>query len=167
MKVYQLHKDVLILHIILTSLLTGITYFALIRAWIINDPHLIVNMSMMGLMFMCGIYPWIRLVSHWNASKNVVITYEPETKNVTYTDNQVHYEFHIDDVEELETISPNRLMKLHWTTTLIYDKIWVKGIRPGIEISSMLRAGELINAIKKSPNCKCYRETTFWTDMEG
>lgn len=167
MKVYQLHRKVLVFHILLTSLLTGITYYVLISAWVNNTPHLIVGMAMMVLIFTCGIYPWIRLVSHWKACRDIVVTYEHETRAVTYTDHRVHYEFYIDNVVEIETISPNSLMNLRYITTLTYDKIWVKGITPAIKISSMLRAHELINAIKKSPNCKCYKETTFWTDLES
>jgi hypothetical protein len=167
MKVYQLHRKVLVLHILLTSLLTGITYYVLISAWINNTPHLIVGMAMMAIMFTCGIYPWIRLVSHWQACRSVVITYEPKMRAVTYTNQRVHYEFYIDDIVEMESVSPNRLMNLIYITTLTYDKIWVKGITPAIRISSMLRACELINAIKKSPICKCYREDTFWSDLES
>ena len=166
MKVFHLHGKVLILHIMLTSLLTGITYYVLITAWVNNAPHLIVGMAMMAFMFTCGIYPWIRLVSHWQASKNIVITYEPETREVTYTDQEIHYEFYIDDVVEIENVSANSLMNLQYITTLTYHKIWVKGITPAIRISTMLRARELINAINNSPNCKCYKETTFWTDLE-
>lgn len=58
------------------------------------------------------------------------------------------------------------LMNLQYITTLTYHKIWVKSITPAIRISTMLRARELINAINNSPYCKCYKETTFWTDLE-
>ena len=51
-------------------------------------------------------------------------------------------------------------------TTLDYYNIWVKSIQSNIKISSMLRAKELIHDIAKSPNCKCTKETTFWSDME-
>ena len=35
------------------------------------------------------------------------------------------------------------------------------------EISSMLRAKELLKAIEESPYCECTQETTFWTDLEN
>lgn len=164
---YKLRKRVRVIHALLTIVLTFSTYGALIYAWNENHHDIIFGCVFLATLFTCGIYPWIKFVSHSQASKNIVITYEPETREVTYTDQEIHYEFYIDDVVEIENVSANSLMNLQYITTLTYHKIWVKGITPAIRISTMLRAHELINAIEKSPNCKCYKETTFWTDLEN
>ena len=165
---YKLHIRVLVIHTLLTIMLTFFTYGALLYAWKVNHHDMIFGCVLLATLFTCGIYPWIRLVSHWQASKDIVITYETETGSITYTNGSVHHEFHIEDVVEMEGVTPNGVFKgSGLVTTLTYHKIWIKGIRPSIEISSMLRAKELLRAIEKSPNCKCYGEITFWTDLES
>ena len=162
---YKLHKSTLRVHIALTILEASFIYGVAIYSWTTNDPDIILGFVLLSLLFVGGIYPWIRLVSHYQASKRVIITYNNETGHVNYKDSHSSYDFFIEDVIELESVSPNGVMS-GWWTTLDYYNIWVKGIHSNIKISSMLRAKELIHDIAKSPNCKCTKETTFWSDME-
>lgn len=163
---YKLRKRVRVIHALLTIVLTFSTYGALIYAWNENHHDIIFGCVFLATLFTCGIYPWIKFVSHSQASKNVIITYEPETGAITYTNNRVYHEFNIDDVVEIEGVTSNGVFS-GLVPILTYHKIWIKGIRSCIEISSMLRAKELLKAIEGSPHCECTQETTFWTDLEN
>lgn len=116
-KTYQLTKRQAIIHLSLHMLFPIFLFGVGIYCWRLNQGTITKIISIVAVFY--GIYECIAIYTHWRHSRNMVITFNESTGEVTYKDKDDTFCFFLTDVAMLEHITSNTFGHYLWYIRLL------------------------------------------------